>query len=101
MINLTKLNNTVILSAYVSFTNDYISINSFAKDNGITKEEAKSMIARGKILAMAGNTPVESRSHFLNNNPNIVTKKFPTMSKNNIKFFTKRHQARLLQEGTA
>lgn len=88
-----------IRALYISYVNDFISINAFAAAHDLTIAEAETIIARGRVICLSDGTL--SRDHFLNNNPQVIRERFPTMSKNNITYFMRRHEEYLLSEHSA
>lgn len=87
---------TNILKMYLSFLNDFLSVERFAEYHDITVGAAKSIIARGKVINYEQNPSM--RGYFTNNQGTILDEKF---SPNNSKFFRQRYEALLLSEHSA
>lgn len=79
---------------YLSYTNDFISIQAFADYYGLTLEQAQSVIARGRTQFLIEN---EDQRNFTYNQ-DLLNSGF---SKNNVSSFKKRSDQRLLNEASA
>ncbi len=83
---------------YLLYVNDFITVSAFADYMGVTDGQAKSIIARSKVMWLAENS--KHRSYFTNNCKNL-TPNYENMREINAGVFMKRHAANLLAEYSA
>jgi hypothetical protein len=87
-------NKAKLQDLFLSYSNDFLSIERFAEYYNLTVEQAKSVIARGRVLFLS-NQP-EQRNFTYNQNVKNMG-----YSENNAKFFQKRAENALLSEASA
>lgn len=85
-------------SLYLTYVNDFVTVAAFADYIGVTDGQAKSIIARSKVIWLSENS--NHRDHFTNNCKNL-TPHYDHMHPNNANVFMKRHAANLLSEYSA
>lgn len=83
---------------YLDFVNNFLSIQCFADYYDMTLCQAKSIIARSKVIWLSESS--DYRKYFLNNNINLCDH-YHGMSEGNKVFFSKRHGENLLAEHSA
>lgn len=96
-----KLNyysHTGLEELYLSYVNDFLTVERFASYYNLSVDAAKSIISRGKIVFLSHDG---NRSHFLSNNIWYSKERFPEMRESNRKFFCNRHKEKLLSECSA
>ena len=83
---------------YLTFVNDFITIQCFAEWLEVDTNQAQSIIARSKIMWLSEDS--RHREHFTDNCLNL-SEHYQGMSEHNAKFFCKRHSDNLLTEYSA
>ena len=83
---------------YLEFTNNFLTVPCFAAYLDVTDSEAQSLITRSKVMWLSEDS--RNRSFFTNNCVNLCDH-YHGMKPENVVFFKKRHEQRLLSEHSA
>ena len=92
-----KFDKETLQELYLSYVNEFITVEKFAEHYTLDVDQAMSVIARGKVCLQGD--PIwgaRNRSHFY-----YMENMASIKSEVNRKFFIKRHENRLLSEHSA
>lgn len=83
---------------YLTYCNDFLSVEGFASWLETTIEVARSLVARSKVMFLSES--IHNRSYFTNNCVNLC-QHYTGIREGNREFFAKRHANKLLLEHSA